>query len=155
MEEIQPRLTVRDLFGYAIAYGIWVVVAAISMLTVLELRNALQVMWPVISDNRWALRAVDRFGLVFMGLVWLVYVIFVEQHYRESITMVRMRRQRARTGNARPADAVPQNKVLRVLRRVGLDILARRLLPTLGAPVATLIIAYGLYRLGLWLLTVA
>jgi hypothetical protein len=152
MEEMQPRLTIQDLFGYAIAYAIWVVVAAISMFAVLQLRNALQAMWPVISRNRWLLRPIDRFGLVFLGLVWLVYVIFVEQYYRSSITTVRMRRYRARAGSPRASDSAPQNKVLRALRRVGLDILAQRMLPTLGAPVAAVIIAYGLFYLAFWLL---
>jgi hypothetical protein len=152
MEEMRPRLTIQDLFGYAIAYGIWVVVAAIGMFAILQLRNALQLMWPVISDNRWLLRPVDRFGLVFMGLVWLVYVIFVEQYYRSAITMVRMRRLRARIGSPRTLDKAPQNRVLRALRRVGLDILAQRLLPTIGAPVAVLIIAYGLFYLASLLL---
>ena len=155
MEEMQPRLTIRDLFGYAIAYAIWVVVAAIGMFAILQLRNALQLMWPVISDNKWLLRPIDRFGLVFLGLVWLVYVIFVEQYYRSAITMVRARRLRARVGSLRASDRAPQNRVLRALRNVGLDILAQRLLPTIGAPVAALIIAYGLFYLASLLLPLA
>ena len=33
-----------------------------------------------------------RFGLIILGLIWLVYVIFCEQHYRSAITAIRLRR---------------------------------------------------------------
>ena len=82
MDDVTPRLTVGDVFGYILAYMCWISTAGAGMLAVLQLRNTLNVFWPLISDNRWVLRPIDRFGLVLMGLVWLVYVIFVEQHYQ-------------------------------------------------------------------------
>jgi hypothetical protein len=152
MEELQPRLTVQDALGYTLAYGLWLVVAAIGMLAILQLRHAFNAVWPVISDNNWLLRAFDRFGLVFLGLAWLVYVIFVEQYYRTSITLVRERRFRIRTGSPRSSDTAPQSSSLRALRQIGLDVLVQRLVPTAGGPLAVLIVGYGLYRLAWWLL---
>jgi len=95
MEQVQPRLTVGDVFGYALAYMCWLVTAAIAMLAVFQTRNMINVMWPVLGGNQWVLRAIDRFGLLFLGLVWLVFVIFVEQHFRTAITYVRERRHKA------------------------------------------------------------
>jgi hypothetical protein len=152
MEDIRPKLTLADIFGYLLAYLCWLLVAAVCMLTLIQIRNALNAMWPVISDNRWLIRPIDRFGLVFMGLVWLVYVIFVEQHYRSSITAIRTGRVKARMGGSvRPAK-VPENKVMRMLKRMGLDILVRRFVPTLLAPIALFILAYLIYQLAFVLL---
>jgi hypothetical protein len=76
MKDIMPRLTLRDILGYAIAYMFWLVAALIALVAMFMARTALNVLWPALGLNRWVLRSVDRFGLVFMGLVWLVYVIF-------------------------------------------------------------------------------
>lgn len=72
MQDLQLKLTVRDLFGYGLAYLLWFLTLAAGLLAVLEARNALNVIWPVLGSGMrwtWTLRAVDRFGLVFLGLV--------------------------------------------------------------------------------------
>lgn len=148
MQEFQPKLTIRDIFGYAIAYLCWLCTAAIGMLALFQTRNMINVIWPVLGGSHWTLRAIDRFGLVFLGLLWLVYVIFVEQHYRLAITSIRERRFKARTDpNARPAPA-PEGMFLKFLHKLGLDVLAMRLLPTLFFPLLWFVISYLLYQLG-------
>jgi hypothetical protein len=142
VEEIQPKLTVVDVLRYLVAYACWIISALLSMLTLLITRNALNVVWPLLGGNRWLLRAVDRFGLVFLGLVWLVYVIFVEQHYRLSITAVRTRRGNPQTGTPPTPTSIPRNPVMRFLRKLGLDILARRFVSTMIPPLALLAVAY-------------
>ncbi len=111
------------------------------------IRTTLNVAWPVMGGSRWVLRAVDRFGLVFIGLVWLVYVIFVEQYYRSGVTAVRMRRDKEREHPALQAEATRAKGLRRMLRRLGLDILARRLVPTIGIPLAVLLVTYLVYQL--------
>jgi hypothetical protein len=153
MEDVRPKMTIGDLLGYALAYACWICTAAAGMLAMFQARNMLNVMWPALGWSRWVLRSVDRFGLVLMGLLWLVYVIFVEQHYRSSITLVRERRLKARTGSTNaPRPVVPRGRFMKFLRRLGLDILAQRFIPTLMLPLVLFVIAYLLQQLAFWLL---
>jgi hypothetical protein len=149
MEEVKPRLTAGDVFSYALAYMCWLLTAALSMAALFMVRTALNVAWPVMvgteATDRWTLRAVDRFGLVLLGLVWLVYVIFVEQHYRSSITEARTRRYKEQARLTPQTEPTQKNGLIRFLRRLGLDILARRLVLTMGIPLAVLGIAYLVY----------
>jgi len=147
MEEISPRLTVMDLLGYLLAYVCWLFTASLSILTVLLMRNALNILWPLMGGNRWVLRAADRFGLVFLGLVWLVYVIFAENYFRSSITDVRLRRAKTRARPLLRAAETQLDPGTRVLRRLGLDILLQRVVPTVAGPVAVLALSYVVEQL--------
>jgi hypothetical protein len=156
MEEVGPRLTVGDLFSYVLAYMCWLLTAALSLAALFMVRTALNVAWPALvgtdSTDRWILRAIDRFGLVFMGVVWLIYVIFVEHQYRTSITEARTRRHKEQTRLTPRAELAPKSGPMRYLRRLGLDILARRLIPTTGIPLAVIGVAYLIYQLSFVLL---
>ena len=156
MEQVQPRLTVRDVFGYALAYLCWLVTAAIAMLSVFQTRNMINALWPVLGGSRWVLRAIDRFGLLFLGLVWLVFVIFVEQHFRTAITHVRERRHKAQheptNGTRRARAPHPYGRFMRFLYRLGLDILAIRFVPTLMLPMVWFVVTYLLQQLAFMLL---
>jgi hypothetical protein len=149
MEDFRPSFTFGDLVGYLLAYMCWIATAAVSLATMLFARNALNVIWPILHGNRWLLRAIDRFGLVFLGLVWLVYVIFVEQYYRTSITDVRNRRYRYHIEPTRKHMPAPDNKLLAFLNRLGLDVLGRRFVISFGVPLIILGISYGLPILAL------
>ena len=154
MEEISPRFTVGDAFNYLLAYICWLLTSAIGLVGVFLLRNAWNFIWPAISDNRWLLRPIDRFGLVFMGLVWLVYVIFTEQHFRSAITVARVRRMKERREvPVRQAGVSSQSRFSRMLKRVGLDVLASRFLPTLMLPMSLVMISYLLEELATILLS--
>jgi hypothetical protein len=153
MENIRLKMTVRDLFGYALAYLFWIVAAAIGMLAAFELRTGLNVIWPALGSGvrwTWMLRAVDRFGLVFLGLVWLVYAIFCEHYYRSAITEVRMRDFK---GKLAPAlESGEARWPARLLARLRLDILAYRVAVTLAPPIALALVGFGITQLGFWLI---
>ncbi|MBL7200072.1 MAG: hypothetical protein ISS56_07985 [Anaerolineae bacterium] len=150
MEEFSPKLTVTDLLGYMIAYLCWILVAGIGMASVLIARNTLNLTWGLLGGNRWLLRPIDRFGLVFMGLAWLVYVIFVEQHFRSAISVVRDRRMRIRLNHeTKVREVPPSNKVMRVLYRCGLHILARRVVLMTTIPLSFLLLSYLVEELSL------
>jgi len=142
VQEFRPKLTIRDMFGYAIAYLCWLLTAAIGMLALFQTRNMINVVWPVMGGSHWTLRAVDRFGLVFLGLLWLVYVIFVEQHYRLAITSIRERRFKARTEPNVGPMPVPEGTFLKFLHKLGLDVLAMRFMPTLFFPLLWFVAVY-------------
>ena len=156
MEQVQPKLTVGDVFGYALAYLCWLCTAAVAMLAVFQTRNMINALWPVLGGSRWVLRAIDRFGLLFLGLVWLVFVIFVEQHFRTAITFARERRHKARQGSEgetrRPLAPRPHGRFMRFMYRLGLDMLAMRFVPTLMLPLVWFVIAYLLQQLAFALL---
>ena len=81
------------------AYLLWFLTLSVGMLAVLEVRNVLNAVWPVLGSGirwAWTLRAADRFGLVFLGLVWLSYEILAEYRYRLAITAVRVRQFRGK-----------------------------------------------------------
>jgi hypothetical protein len=153
MEQVQPKLTVGDVFGYALAYLGWLLTAAVGMLAIFQTRNMINALWPVLGGSRWVLRAVDRFGLLFLGLIWLVFVIFVEQHFRSAITLARERRHKMQQQpDSRTVAPRPQGRLMRSLYRMGLDILAVRFLPTLMLPLVLFTIAYLLQQLAFVLL---
>jgi hypothetical protein len=162
MRDVRPSLTLRDILRYGIAYMFWLLAAVSALAAMLMARSALNVLWPTVGLSHWVLRPVDRFGLLFLGILWLVYVIFCEHHYRTSITEVRIRRDLRSTANAAPRP-VPQagalsdedaggGKLARALADMGLDILARRLVPTLVIPLILLAAVYAIYRLSFVLL---
>ena len=153
MLDIELKLTVRDFFGYVLAYVLWLLAAAVALVAVFEARTALNVMWPALGSGvrwGWTLRAVDRFGLVFLGLVWLVYAIFCEQHYRSAITAVRIR---AFKGKKAPALEDGQARwAARQLARMGLDVLASRVAVTIAPPLALWLVSFLVKQLAFWLL---
>jgi hypothetical protein len=153
-EQVQPKFTFRDLLGYLLAYLFWILGVAIAMLALFMIRQMLNVMWPAVGGNRWVMRAIDRFALVFMGLVWLVYAIFTEQFFRMAITDVRERRHRARYNPSPNPPSLPKTSVMKHLRKIGLDILAQRVIYAIGIPTLILGTAYGLFQLGFVILRI-
>jgi hypothetical protein len=147
MEEVTPRMTVIDLLGYLLAYLCWLLVAAVSLLAALLMRNTLNVVWPIMGGSHWILRAVDRFGLVGLGLIWLVYVILAEHNFRSAITDVRFRRLKLRARPLLRAAEAQLDPGTRVLRRYGLDLLLQRVVPTVAGPVALLALSYVIENL--------
>jgi hypothetical protein len=138
--------------GYLVAYWFWILGAAISMLALFMIRQMLNVMWPAVGGNRWVMRAIDRFALVFLGLVWLVYSILTEQLFRSAITEVRVRRLKARVDPSPNPPPEPKSAFMKHLRKIGLDILARRVVYAIGIPSLILGIAYGLFQLAFLIL---
>ena len=169
MEQVQPKLTFRDFLGYLLAYWFWIMGAAIALLALVFIRQMINVGWPALGEvifklNRdwttmpdglmqmadrtdWTIRAIDRFALVFLGLVWLVYSIFAEQFFRMAITNVRLRRLKARVDPSPNPPPEPETKIMQHLKRIGLDILARRVVYAVGIPLLVLGVAYGLEQL--------
>ena len=131
-EGINRRFSLRDVPKYVLGYVCWIATAAVTILSILLIRNMLNLVWPLLGGNRWALRAIDRFGLVLMGLGWLVFVLFLESYYRTGVSTGLQRRLRPAGQLALASDrAIP-----RALRRWGLDLLALRFVRTLVIPLA-------------------
>jgi hypothetical protein len=154
MDDVQLRLRFRHVVGYILAYLLWILVIAIGMVAVLEARNALNVVWPLLGSGvhwQWVLRPVDRFGLVFAGLAWLVYTIFAEDWFRLAITAVRRREQKGIRAPALAAEHAVWPA--RYLARLGLDVLASRFVRALVPAIGVLLVSLGIKSLAFGLLT--
>lgn len=153
MDDFLMKLRFRHVVGYILAYLLWLLAIVIGMIAVFEARNALNVVWPLLGTGTawaWRLRAVDRFGLVFAGIVWLGYMIFAEDWFRMAITVVRRREHKGA-----PLPAVPSGPVgwtRRHLARLGLDVLASRFVWTMVPVVVIWLASIGIKALAFELL---
>jgi hypothetical protein len=68
-----------------LAYMLWLASAALSLWAVFWLRIVVLIDLPimVLRLNRWTLVAVDKFGTVILGLVWLLFVLASEADFRK------------------------------------------------------------------------
>ncbi|MBN1935751.1 MAG: hypothetical protein JW934_13870 [Anaerolineae bacterium] len=145
MESVSPTIKFKDVVAYAVAYGLWMICAAVGMVAFFQVRNTLNFVWPLLGSSnqwRWTLRPVNNFGLVFVGLLWLVYVIFIEQHLRTGVTVLRAKRDGLNV--ITPIPDASQNAFWRFLRRLYLDIVVRRFAVSFVVPVVILVIAWAL-----------
>jgi hypothetical protein len=137
-DQANRRLSVQDLPRYLLCYLCWLFTAVATILSILLVRNTLNVVWPLLGGNRWLLRPIDRFGLILMGLGWLVFVLFLEHYYRAGVSTA-LRRHLRMAGQ--PALS-SMRAIPRALRRWGLDLLALRFVRTLAIPVVLAAAAY-------------
>jgi len=77
----------RTALSVVLAYGLWLASAALSLWLVLQMRLLLLVELPMrmLNINHWAFSAIDKFGLVILGVVWLVFVVVSEEYFRRMI----------------------------------------------------------------------
>ena len=70
-----------------LAYGLWLVSAALALVAALYLRLFLLIDLPinVLRANRYTQRAADRFGTVLFGLAWLIFAVASESYFRRII----------------------------------------------------------------------
>ena len=144
---INPKLIMRDVLGYLLAYACLILTASLSLLTILQMRVATNFVWLAMGGSMRTQRAIDRFGLVLLGLIWMAYVIFAENLYRSSIDIARRERAMPRARSSVQTQGAQQEKVSGALRRAGLDILARRFLVTVTFPIVLLVSGYLIVRL--------
>jgi hypothetical protein len=81
------KLTARQALKIGVTYLLWLASAAVTLWLMLNLRLLLLVNLPmrVRNINPWALGAIDKFGTVFFGLVWLIWVVVSEAYFRKFI----------------------------------------------------------------------
>jgi hypothetical protein len=81
------KLSVRHALKIVVTYVLWLASAAVTLWVMLNMRLLLLVSLPmrVRNINPWALGAIDKFGTVFFGVVWLIWVIVSEAYFRKFI----------------------------------------------------------------------
>ena len=63
----------------------WIITGVLGLLGILIARSVVNKTYIALRLNPWALGAVDKWGFLLLGLVWLVFVIVCENYYREGI----------------------------------------------------------------------
>ncbi|MCU0501419.1 MAG: hypothetical protein MUC51_06580 [Anaerolineae bacterium] len=133
----------RDGLGYALAFLAWVALSAASALALLAVRSTIGPLTLAIGVRDlgsqqpiWELGAragtFDSIARVAVGVVWLVYILIVEEYLRSSIGDARAQRIRAASAGA------DDNQT--VYSRRGLRTLARRTLIAAAFPAAVFIL---------------
>ncbi|GIV77758.1 hypothetical protein FKZ61_011380 [Litorilinea aerophila] len=71
---------------YASCYGAWLVTAGLALWLMLLLRiNLLDLsMW--LDVGPWVMGAVDKFGIVLLGLFWLIAAMAMEAYFRLGVS---------------------------------------------------------------------
>jgi hypothetical protein len=133
--------TWSDGLGYALAFLAWLALSAVSALALLAVRSTIGPLTLAIgvrdlSQQRiWELGAragtFDSIARVAVGVVWLVYILIVEEYLRSSIGDARAQRIRATSaGGGNQTD----------YNQLGLRTLARRTLIAAAFPAGVFIL---------------
>ncbi len=69
---------------YFLAYAVWLISGAFITLPLLYGPPAVSGILQMLGATRWAISAVQRFGFVGLGLMWLVAMLLSEHHLRTS-----------------------------------------------------------------------
>lgn len=74
----------RCLVLVVLTYSLWLVAAVIALGIMLWMRILVLIDLPMVVFrlNPWVLRAIDRFGTVGLGLIWLIFVVASEPYFR-------------------------------------------------------------------------
>ena len=73
----------RRTFDTVMVYILWVIVILLALWMLITARGAVNVVYIVLTWNRWVLRAIDRWSLLLLGVFWLVGVIISEDYFRK------------------------------------------------------------------------
>jgi len=90
----------RTLPLYLAAYALWIGFSALGVWLIFALRSVLVRLAFVFRFNPWQVRAVDNFGFVTLGLIWLVGILLLEHRLREAVAKRRLWRRAAYVGLA-------------------------------------------------------
>ncbi len=154
--EVLSRLTWRDTLAYLLAYALWIIYSGVTGVVMLLLRSALTPPLAILLlrnpyflthtvELRGMVSALDRTALIIFAIVWVVYMIWLEEWFRGSVKQVRERRLRAALSGA------GQPLIETGLRRWSLDLLLRRAAIAAIVP-AALMVLYFLLQGVFWLL---
>jgi hypothetical protein len=83
---------------YLACYALWLGLSALGLWLLFELRSTLFVLAIWLRANPWAVRAIDQFGIVMLGLLWLMGIILLEHYLRRGLEKQQLLRRAVRVG---------------------------------------------------------
>lgn len=86
----------RSWVHYSLAFALWLVSTALTVLNIILLRRALLAAFITVSEkggdlrstgalNHWTVEALDQFGILLVSALGLIFVLFCEPFYRNGI----------------------------------------------------------------------
>jgi hypothetical protein len=70
--------------SFVVTYGLWFITAALGGVDIFLLRGLLLKGVYLLEINPWAYAAIDKWGMVVFGLVWLVLTFIAEAGYQKA-----------------------------------------------------------------------
>ena len=89
MNQPQPSLGHQVIWGLVYG-GAWLTTGALTLWLILQLRSNLIDLDHFLGWGPWVLIAVDKFGLVVLGLGWLIGVFVIEHYLRTAPSLQRL-----------------------------------------------------------------
>ena len=81
---------------YLACYALWIGLSALGVWLIFAVRPVLFGLAVQLHLNPWQVRAVDEFGVVTLGLIWLVGILLLEHSLRQGVVKHRLWRRAAR-----------------------------------------------------------
>ena len=155
MDGFDVKLSWRDVLAYFLAYGLWIALNGIFIVTLFLLRSVFPPVFTVLLarnpyyightvELRGIVNSIYRLVLIGSAIIWVIFLIWTEEYFRTAVAKARERRQRARmTAEDEP---LPVETGLRLW---SLDLLPRRVAITAIFPASVLVLYLlleGLFR---------
>jgi len=133
-------LALKDILLYVLAYLLWLVSVIVCVAAVIQLRSTINVLWVALGGDRYSLGLVNQLSLLLGGLAVLIYMVFLESYYRQSVTR---RGQKPQAGGDATAytPAPPSGRISQWLNTVGLTVLLRRFAITTAVPLGLIVVS--------------
>ena len=81
---------------YVACYALWLALSALGVWLIFAVRPVLFGLAVQLRLNPWQVRALDNFGTVTLGLIWLVGMLLLENYLRQGVVKNRLWRRAAR-----------------------------------------------------------
>jgi hypothetical protein len=130
--ELGSPLTRKGILLYILAYVLWLVNIVVCVGVVIQFRATVNALWAALGGDRYTLSLVNQVCLLLSGFVAFVYVMFLESHYRESVTPRKRKPETSEDVSARASTS--PSRFARWLTDWGLGILLRRFAITTAIP---------------------
>jgi hypothetical protein len=86
----------RSLPLYLACYALWIGLSALGAWLLFQTRSAMFALAIALRFNPWVVRAIDQFGVVTLGLIWLVGILVMEYYLRQGVVKHRLWSRAAR-----------------------------------------------------------
>ncbi len=137
------RSTVREIAAYVLTYALWLITIIMSVLAVLEIRQAVNAIWVIMGVDSYSIALVNQVCLLLCGFAAFIYVMWLEHDYREG---VRLRLSPRLDDKAR---SLPPSGILQRLAELGLDLMLRRFAITFAIPLCLYLLSLAVYEITL------
>jgi hypothetical protein len=87
----QPSQGARRLWPlYLACYTLWLALSALGVVMLFQARAVIFAIAVRLGANPWVIRAIDNFGVVTLGLIWLVCILLLEDRLRKGVVQNRV-----------------------------------------------------------------